>query len=91
MRVLSISIACLILVSCNSGDKTSSGNMAQVDCANGFAPTGKSVSMGSQASVDLVKSIDSEWAKMDLEAMRKFYSDTCVFEWNDGDHFQAAC
>ena len=88
MRVLSVSIASLILVSCNIGDKTSSGNKAQVVCANGFAPTGKPVSMGSQPSVDLVKSIDAEWAKMDLEAMRKFYSDTCVFEWNDGDHFQ---
>jgi hypothetical protein len=36
--------------------------------------------MGSEASVELVKAIDLEWAKMDLEAMRKFYSDTCVFE-----------
>ena len=44
--------------------------------------------MGSESAVDLVKAIDAEWAKMDLEAMRKFYSDTCVFEWNDGDQFQ---
>ena len=43
--------------------------------------------MGTESAVDLVKSIDAEWAKMDLEAMRKFYSDTCVFEWNDGDQF----
>ena len=26
--------------------------------------------------------------QMDLDAMRKFYADTCVFEWNDGDQFQ---
>ena len=44
--------------------------------------------MGTESAVDLVKSIDAEWAKMDLEAMRKFYADTCVFEWNDGDQFQ---
>lgn len=44
--------------------------------------------MGDESSVDLVKAIDAEWAKLDLEAMRQFYSDTCMYEWNDGDQFQ---
>ena len=57
-------------------------------CANGFAPTGNPVSRGSDSAVDWGKAIDAEWAKMDLDAMRKFYADTCVFEWNDGDQFQ---
>ena len=57
-------------------------------CSNGFAPSGNAITMGSESSVDLVKAIDVEWAKLDLDAMRRFYSDTCVYEWNDGDQFQ---
>ena len=76
-----------MLASCNLGGEVSLVESSS-RCANGFAPTGNPVTMGTESSVDLVKSIDAEWAKMDLEAMRKFYSDTCVFEWNDGDQFQ---
>ena len=47
----------------------------------GFAPTGNP-SIGFESAVDLVKAIDAEWAKMDLDAMRKFYAE------NDGDQFQ---
>ena len=78
-----------MLASCNPCEWPKRVNVeSATPCANGFAPTGNPVTMGTESAVDLVKSIDAEWAKMDLEAMRKFYSDTCVFEWNDGDQFQ---
>lgn len=80
--------ACLLIASCSSSTESSTDGASASDCANGFAPTGNAVTMGSQSSVDLVKAIDEEWAKMDLSAMRQFYSDTCVYEWNDGDQFQ---
>lgn len=88
MRLLSsLFVGLVLLASCNPGGQTSQVE-SSTRCANGFAPTGNPVTMGTESAVDLVKSIDAEWAKMDLEAMRKFYSDTCVFEWNDGDQFQ---
>lgn len=88
MRLYStLFLGLFLLASCNPGGE-SPGDASATPCANGFAPTGNPVSMGSESAVDLVKAIDAEWAKMDLDAMRKFYSDTCVFEWNDGDQFQ---
>ena len=87
MRMYStLFVGLLILASCNPAGDSSQASSS--NCANGFAPTGNPVTMGTESGVDLVKAIDAEWAKMDLEAMRKFYSDTCVFEWNDGDQFQ---
>ena len=87
MRMYStLFVGLLILASCNPAGESSQASSS--NCANGFAPTGNPVTMGTESGVDLVKAIDAEWAKMDLEAMRKFYSDTCVFEWNDGDQFQ---
>ena len=64
-----------MLASCNPGGEAPNVE-SSTPCANGFAPTGNPVTMGTESAVDLVKSIDAEWAKMDLEAMRKFYSDT---------------
>ena len=81
--LLSSFLAATLLVACTPTPVSESAV-----CANGFAPTGKPVTMGSESSVDLVKAIDVEWAKLDLEAMRRFYSDTCRYEWNDGDQFQ---
>ena len=84
MRILfTACLAAALLVACTPAPVSESPV-----CANGFAPTGKPVTMGSESSVDLVKAIDVEWAKLDLEAMRRFYSDTCRYEWNDGDQFQ---
>ena len=88
MRLYStLFLGLFLLASCNPGGESPEG-ASSTPCANGFAPTGNPVSMGSESAVDLVKAIDAEWAKMDLDAMRKFYADTCVFEWNDGDQFQ---
>ena len=88
MRLYStLFLGLFLLASCNPGGESPEGT-SSTPCANGFAPTGNPVSMGSESAVDLVKAIDAEWAKMDLDAMRKFYADTCVFEWNDGDQFQ---
>lgn len=88
MRFYPAFFACLLLASCTPGADSVPTDSDFSNCANGFAPTGNAVTMGSQSSVDLVKSIDAEWTKMDLEAMRKFYADTCVYEWYDGDQFQ---
>lgn len=83
MRLLAIAcLAATLLGACTPAPVSE-----PVVCANGFAPTGKPVTMGSESSIDLVKAIDVEWAKLDMEAMRRFYSDTCRFEWNDGDQF----
>lgn len=45
-------------------------------CSNGFAPSGNAITVGSESSVGLVEAIDVEWAKLDLDDMRRFYSNT---------------
>jgi hypothetical protein len=84
MRIFQIACcAAIVLVACAPANEAE-----PMACSSGFAPTGNALTFGSESSVELVKAIDAEWAKLDLGSMRQFYSDTCLFEWNDGDQFQ---
>ena len=55
--------------------------------SSGFSPEGGPVHFGSEASVEIVKGIDSAWAEMDMERLATFFSDTAKFDWYDGKSY----
>ena len=54
---------------------------------SGFSPEGGAVHFGSEASIDIVKGIDSAWAQRDMERLATFFSDTAKFDWYDGKSY----
>tara|TARA_Y100001935_G_scaffold77565_1_gene64792 strand:+ start:189 stop:698 length:510 start_codon:yes stop_codon:yes gene_type:complete len=54
------------------------------DNSNGFVLDGQSVTMGSEATVDLFKKIDAAWLARDYETMKSHISDGGNFRFYDG-------
>ena len=56
----------------------------QTNPANGFSPRETAITMGSQASVDVVIAMDKLWSEGNYEGMREMIADSAQFRWYDG-------
>ena len=56
----------------------------QTNPANGFSPRETAITMGSQASVDVVIAMDKLWSDANFEGMREIIADSAQFVWYDG-------
>ena len=83
-NLLASSIAALLLIAIGCSD---SSNARFSKTSSGFSPEGGAVHFGSDASVEIVKGIDSAWAEMDMERLATFFSDTAKFDWYDGKSY----
>jgi|TARA_B100000768_G_scaffold180424_1_gene200338 hypothetical protein len=87
MRLRTLAVSCLaasvlFIVGCHVPPPPNA-----LATGSGFSPEGGAVHFGSEASVDLVKGIDSAWAEMDMDRLANFFSDTAKFDWYDGKSY----